>query len=328
MAFLISTRMDFSKRFPILKLIPEATPVHSLPQIGEWIGHKELFVKREDLTAPVYGGNKVRNLEFLLGAALKSGAKKIVTLAPRGSNFVAALSAQAATVDLPVEIFQFNPASSALIDAQDSFSRNFGVKIKKFGPGKYLGSIRGGLSAPFARDAYAIAPGGSSALGVLGHINAVFELNRQIQAGEIPLPDVIVVGVGTCGTMAGLIAGAKLVGIRSEVIGVRCVDKIICNRLRVAYLANRSFRLLNSKMRVCSKDIDLRDLAQSTYGKPLQESDSLINSVQELSGITLDTTYTSKVFSYLRSQTAIGKFAGRKILFWNTFSPAALQRAP
>ncbi len=320
--------MNIAQRFPFVNLIPGATPVHSLPLLGEWIGHRQLFVKREDQTATGYGGNKVRNLEFLLGAAIKSQAKKVITVAPRGSNFVAALSAQAAKVNLPVEVFQFNPAGSAQIDAQDAFSRELGIKVREFGPGKYLGAIRGGISVRILRNAYVISPGGSSAIGVLGPINAIFELNQQIHNGEIPAPDVIVVGAGTCGTLAGLIAGAKLSGLRSQVIGVRCVDKIVCNRLRVAYLANQAFHLLGSKMRVCSNDVDLRDLRQISYGEPLQDSDSLINTVKELSGITLDTTYTSKVFSYLRSQTFGGKLDGKRILFWNTFSPAALQSAP
>lgn len=317
--------VDLTQHFPFINLIPGPTPVHAIPQIGEWIGLSELFVKREDATAPGYGGNKVRNLEFLLGAAIKARAQKIVTLAPRGSNFVAALSAQAARVDLPVEIFQFNPASSALIDAQDAFSRKFGVRVHEFGPGKYAGAIRGTLSMRLERNAYEIAPGGSSAIGVLGHVNAVFELAQQIRAGEIPMPNLIVVGAGTCGTLAGLIVGLKLTGLPTQVIGVRCVDKIVCNRLRVAQLANETLRLLGSSMRVRRADVDLRDIGGISYGRPLEGSHQLISDVRALSGIVLDTTYTSKVFTFLRSESSRGGFAGKKVLFWNTFSPAALR---
>lgn len=317
--------MRLAQHFPFFKLITEPTPVYAIPQIGEWVGHKDLFVKREDVTASTYGGNKVRNLEFLLGAALHSKAKKIVTLAPRGSNFVAALAAQAARAEIPTEVFQFKPASSNLINAQDRFSRSFGVRVHEFGGGKYMGALCGGAFLHFIRDSYFIAPGGSSPTGVLGHINAVFELVQQIKNGEIPPPDIIIVGAGTCGTLAGLIAGLKLAAMPTKVIGVRCVDKIVCNRFRVAHLANKTLRLLKSKTRICWMDVDLRDPGQVSYGQPLEGSDQLISEVEKLSGIVLDTTYTSKVFNFLCTEISQGKFEGKKILFWNTFSPAALK---
>ncbi len=317
--------MDLTRHFPFINLIPEPTAVHSIPEVGEWIGHQKLFVKREDATAPGYGGNKVRNLEFLLGAAIDSRAKKVVTLAPRGSNFVAALSAQAVRVALPVEIFQFSPASSALIDAQDAFSRRLGARVHRFGSNKYAGAICGSLAVHFMRDAYVIAPGGSSALGVLGHIKAVFELAQQIRGGEVPTPDVIVVGAGTCGTLAGLIAGVKLSGLKTQVIGVRCVDKIVCNRARVAHLANQALRLLGANTRIQRAEVDLQDIGPIAYGRPLERSEQLISSVRSLSGIVLDTTYTSKVFTFLKSEVARGSFVGKNVMLWNTFSPAALQ---
>jgi 1-aminocyclopropane-1-carboxylate deaminase/D-cysteine desulfhydrase-like pyridoxal-dependent ACC family enzyme len=317
--------MDLANRFPFQKLIQNPTPVHALPLVGEWIGHTQLFVKREDVTAPGYGGNKVRNLEFILGAAIHSRAHKVVTLAPRGSNFIAALAAQAARIGMPVEVFQFNPASSALIDMQDQFTRRWGTKVHEFHAGLYSGVIGGELAMRLEPNAFRISPGGSSALGVLGHIQAVFELAEQIRKGEIPEPHIIVVGAGTCGTLAGLIAGVKLAGLRTQIIGVRCVDKIVCNRFRVARLANAALKLLGSRLKIRHSDVDLRDIGRIAYGQPLAQSDQLIRDVRVLSGIELDTTYTTKVFTFLRRAAAQGELAARNVLLWNTFSPAALQ---
>ena len=45
-------------------------------------GGVEIWVKREDLLPLAFGGNKLRNLEFLVGAALAEGADTLVTTRP------------------------------------------------------------------------------------------------------------------------------------------------------------------------------------------------------------------------------------------------------
>ena len=55
-------------RFPLLD---GPSPLHALPRFSEALGGRvELWVKREDLLPLAFGGNKLRNLEFLVGAAL------------------------------------------------------------------------------------------------------------------------------------------------------------------------------------------------------------------------------------------------------------------
>jgi 1-aminocyclopropane-1-carboxylate deaminase/D-cysteine desulfhydrase-like pyridoxal-dependent ACC family enzyme len=52
------------------------TPVEKLEQLGKDIGINHLFIKRDDLSGKVYGGNKIRKLEFLLSHALRTGNSK------------------------------------------------------------------------------------------------------------------------------------------------------------------------------------------------------------------------------------------------------------
>ena len=51
------------------------TPVVALDGLGA-----DLYVKRDDLSSALYGGNKVRKLEWLLGAARRAGAHTVVTM--------------------------------------------------------------------------------------------------------------------------------------------------------------------------------------------------------------------------------------------------------
>jgi 1-aminocyclopropane-1-carboxylate deaminase/D-cysteine desulfhydrase-like pyridoxal-dependent ACC family enzyme len=310
-----------------IPLVNGPTPVHELDGAQDWAGGARLYVKREDATDTVYGGNKVRNLEFLLGDALQKKARKVVTLAPLGSNFVAALAAQSRRVGIPSDIFHFVPAESRQIELHAHFSARQGSRLRISGGGRYLGTLGAGtallLDTLKNPDNYWISPGGSSALGVLGHINATLELAMQIQRGEIPEPDYLIVGVGTCGTLAGILAGIRLMGLKTRVIGVRCVDPLVCNAYRVVALANAALKMLGVRARILRSDVDLRDHGKVSYANPLEGAEDLIREVKARSGITLDTTYTTKVFSFLKSWTDSGKAQGKSVLYWNTFSPGA-----
>lgn len=311
------------------RLIETPTPVHALSGARELLGHDRFFVKREDLTDSLYGGNKVRNLEFLLGTALARGARKVVTMAPLGSNFVGALSAQAKRTGLESEIFHFIPGQvSPQMAAHAAFSENLGSALRISGGGKYLSAAMAQakmLTSLANRQTVGLPPGGSSALGVLGHVNALLELNDQILAGEIPEPDFLVVGVGTCGTMAGLLAGLKIARLKTQVIGIRCVDPIVCNAYHISSLANGALKLLGVSERVRAKEVQLHTATGTIYGQPLAGANTLIGEVREKSGIELDTTYTTKVFASLQAMARAGKFADSDVLFWNTYSPAAVK---
>ena len=71
-------------RFPLLD---GPSPFQPLPRFSAALGDDaEIWVKREDLLPIAFGGNKLRNLEFLIGAALAEGADALVTSGRRWSN--------------------------------------------------------------------------------------------------------------------------------------------------------------------------------------------------------------------------------------------------
>src|SRR5271165_3541870 len=77
------------------------TPVGRLSPLST--DRSELWVKRDDLTNPEYGGNKVRKLERLLARALERGARRIVTVGAAGSHHVLATAIFGRRVGLEVE---------------------------------------------------------------------------------------------------------------------------------------------------------------------------------------------------------------------------------
>ena len=66
------------------------TPLGTFPTPVEYLTELDLWVKRDDRSGALYGGNKVRKLEFLLADAVGRGAHRIVTLSAFGSHHLLA----------------------------------------------------------------------------------------------------------------------------------------------------------------------------------------------------------------------------------------------
>jgi D-cysteine desulfhydrase len=162
-------------------------------------------------------------------------------------------------------------------------------------------------------------------LGVLGHANAYLEVVDQM--GD-SLSKRIIVGAGTCGTISGLIVGSILEGSGTKITGVRCAEPLICNRRRVASLVNQTFKFLELPNRISAQDVDIQDAPGNvSYALPLRDSVHLMEEFEGLEGVRLDSTYTVKVVAYLRSALQMGRYNSEKLMYWHTYSPAAVKSA-
>ena len=74
------------ERSPRVELAHLPTPLEALPRFSEALGGPPLFIKRDDCTGLVFGGNKTRHNEFLLAHALEQGADMFVWGAGVQSN--------------------------------------------------------------------------------------------------------------------------------------------------------------------------------------------------------------------------------------------------
>src|SRR5512139_4068290 len=71
-----------ARRIPHRPFLDGPTPVERVTVPGV----PELFVKRDDRCTKLYGGNKPRKLEFVLGDALARGARRLVTTGGIGTH--------------------------------------------------------------------------------------------------------------------------------------------------------------------------------------------------------------------------------------------------
>ena len=120
------------------------------------------------------------------------------------------------------------------------------------------------------RDVRWIPPGGTSPLGMLGHVNAALELAQQVSRGEMPAPARVVLPVGSGGTAAGLALGLAIAGMDTMVVGARVAPRIAAGRARVLALARRArsyFERLTRRAHSARRSVASRDRPQCLRGR-------------------------------------------------------------
>ncbi|MBU2551244.1 MAG: pyridoxal-phosphate dependent enzyme [Proteobacteria bacterium] len=312
-------------RIPWMRLVPCPTPVHRLEAVSARFGH-EVWIKRDDLTSPEYGGNKPRKLEFLLARAAASDKRVLLTGGGIGSNHALAtayfgrqqgfqvildLCRQPVTEHacLKLRLFQALGARMHYVGGQSGFA------VRHI--------LAGRLRHP---DVFFIPPGGSDFTGTLGYVEAGLEIAGQIERKEMPVPETVFIALGSGGSMAGLVLGLKIGGIGSRVVGVRVATPLAANTWRVTVLARltaRGLRRIDSFPRlpaiVPSDAPVVGDQYGAGYGHATPAGREAAGMMLELEGIRLDPTYTAKAFAALLGHIRAGAAEG-PVLFLNTYS--------
>jgi len=312
------------------------TPVEVFPLDG--VPEGNLYVKRDDRSGISYGGNKPRKLEFIIGAALARGARRLVTSGGLGTNHGLATTilgreaGLAATLVLVPQPVTDAVRRSLLLHAAYGADLVFGASIP-------AAALRGG--AAIARAAlrgerpFLVATGGSSTLGTLGFVSAGLELAEQVRGGALPEPAEVWVAVGSGGTLAGLAAGLRLAGLASRVVGVLVTDILPPSPRRLARAANAALSRLRAlgaevpELAIAPSDFDLvRDQLGPGYGSPTAAGREAVAAAARC-GVHLETTYTGKALAALIERASRAARPDRPVLFWNTYSGVDVEaRAP
>lgn len=267
------------------------------------------------------GGNKARALEFLL-ADLRPG-DHVVTVGSAGSTHALAVAVYAKRLGARVSVgrWQQEMNSTATRVARQLEENTERAPIFRSPIGAYAWAWR-----RRRRGARWIPAGGSTPLGILGHVNAGLELVEQIDAGQLPPPTRVVVPLGTGGTAAGLALAFRIAQRDIEVVGARVVPRIVARKRRVLNLAHRTARLIEqltgeSVPRVGRRDITIaHDTYGGAYGRETEAAKMAAARLQATAAISLDATYSAKAFALALDLASRGP-----TLFWLTFDSRILR---
>lgn len=312
---------------PVFPLADLPTPVVRASALSAALG-TEIWIKRDDLTAARYGGNKVRKLELLLGVARARGAKSIVTMGALGSHHVLATGLYAREAGLRVLAPLMRQPMTDHVRANLRATLAAGVEVVP------VSGIAGAFASGLALAARALREdgvrplfvvfGGSNATGTIGYVDAGAELAAQVERGELPAPDRVFVALGSGGTAAGALAGMRLAGLPAELHAVVVAEGGAFGAARVRWLARGALAELRKvapelpRPELSGLVIDRAELGRG-YGHETASAAEAIQLAASLEGLTLEPTYTGKTLAALVRE-ARGALRGRRLLYWHTLS--------
>jgi 1-aminocyclopropane-1-carboxylate deaminase/D-cysteine desulfhydrase-like pyridoxal-dependent ACC family enzyme len=245
------------EKIPYISLGEFPSPVQKLQRLGMELGVDRLYIKRDDLSGRLYGGNKPRKLEFILGDVIRSGVKEVITFGGAGSNHALATAIYARQSGIKSISMLMPQPNARYVRHNLLMSHCCGAELYRCGarlesvwnmPLVYLATIYQLLRCRLKSGSFPrlIPPGGSSPLGAIGFVNAAFELKEQIANGDMPEPEYIYVACGTMGTAAGLILGLRVANLKCRVVSVRVTGQKFVNTKRMLELIDRTNSLIHS----------------------------------------------------------------------------------
>ncbi len=340
--FLPSSTLALERGLPSLQgklhrvaLASLPTRVHRLSRLEAELGAASLWVKRDDESCSLYGGNKPRKLEFLLAEALRSGKKTVLTTGGIGTHHGLATALCARALGLHTILLLLKQPVTASVRKSLLLDFAAGAEMH-YAPSVPRLTARGlrvvGRAMWQQELPYIIPTGGTSVLGTLGYVNAAFELREQITAGELPEPDYIFLPVGSGGTYAGLVLGAKFAGLRCRVVGVMVTDILAPGPVRLARMANKTLHYLRSLADVPNPSVGRDDFPivdgyiGPGYGATTDSGRAARDRLERLEGIHLDTTYTAKCLAALIDAVRAPPYRQARVLFWNTYNSVDVEK--
>ncbi len=317
--------------FPRLPLAACPTALEPLERLTRQLrtAHRAapaVWVKCDDCIGPAMGGNKARKLEFLMADAQRRGARRVVTFGGLQSNHARMTAAVARQLGIEPHLFYFerrpreltgNLLLNSLLDAKLHFVPLGGSGVKSMETTNRLVRL---LSLLRVGPCYFIPVGGHNALGGLGYVVAAMEIHNQVAA--LGLQNVtLITPVGTGSTLAGLVAGLRLLDSPVRVLGIDVGKLWRAFPLCIAKLAKELCALLGERRSFAPADIPIVEerYVGAAYGVPSPQGNAAVHRLAQCEGILLDPVYTGKAMAGLLDLAEQGYFgADANAIFLHT----------
>jgi len=297
-------------RFP---LFDHPSPLQPLPRFCDALGGRaEIWIKREDLLPLAFGGNKLRNLEFLVGAALADGADTLITSGRRWSNHARLTAAAGARAGVAVHLVLSGPP----LDPPGPgvrLAQSFGATIHQLATADR--DEREAKVAEIADDVtarggspYVIGVGGTGAVGAYGQLLAGQEVVAQADEIELGI-DRVVLATATGGTQAGLLAGLPPATRVTGIVVARTADEL---RPVIA----RTVTELGARIDPADIELDERFMGGG-YGRPTAAAREAGDLLARTEAILVDPIYTAKALAGLLGGVRSGVWDSEQIVFWH-----------
>lgn len=297
------------------------TPLEQMPRLSLELGGPRIWVKRDDCSGLLTGGNKTRKLEYLIAEALSERADSVITFGAVQSNHARQTAAACAKVGLECHLVLTRRVASHSID----YETNGNVLLNRLcGANTHLtdkNETEATTKKLLARlknegkKIYLIPPGGSNATGALGYVQCALELSQQFSDQKIRKP-ILIHASASAGTQSGLIFGFKSLGLSLKTIGVNVYhDQPDSLKEKIQDLLEQ----LNLKHRLSNNDLNAKGSINidhsylgEGYGIPSRNTIDAIKLTASLEGIAFDPVYSGKALEAVIDQINLGYFGSEQ----------------
>ena len=289
------------------------TPLHELPNLRKAMGGPRLFIKREDLSGLVLGGNKTRVVERLLAYAKERGANAIVASGYLESNLCLHLTAGARRLNMETGLVLFadkrprlqgnvllqkiiaprvrvrmvegDPRSPALFDRRDEEMEKMAQEFSA--GGYYPCTINLRLSE-------------HCCLSASGWVDGAEELCQQLKEQNIAASH-LVTAVGSGATAAGLMLGCYLLGSPLKIIGIAIRGYEAESRDNILRTANDTADYIGAGVRFKPEDVMVYNYSYMPYRYDIISRQCLeaMQLLAHTEGIFLDPIHTGRAMVVL-----------------------------
>ena len=290
-------------KLPRLDLAHLPTPLEEAPRFADRIGAGRIFVKRDDCTGLLFGGNKTRHNEFLLAEALRQGADLVLWGAGVQSNNCRQTAAACARLGLECRLLLSRAAHDDDVQGNLLLDHLMGAKIDIVDAP--LGPELDGLLAARAeehrragRKVFAWDREKGRPLAAVSYTLCLAEIVDDLRALGLQPTTIYCAAAGATG--AGLALGRAVLGLTAAVrlvLPIRWPWKVAED---MAVVANAAAGLLGLPHRLRPADIDAtEDFVGPGYGQITREGREALDLLARTEGILLDPVYTSKALAAL-----------------------------
>ena len=311
--------------FPRTPLLTGPTAMEPLANMSADLG-LDLWIKRDDLTGLGGGGNKIRQLEFYLGAAQAEGADTILITGAVQSNYVRSAAAAAAKCGMRavLQLEERVPGKGAIYRSSGNvlLGKLLGAEHIQYPEGEdeagadkalrdHADDLRKAGRVPY------VIPLGlhNKPTGTLGYMMAAKEVLEQ-DGGF----DAVVIPSGSGATHMGMLAGLRALGSDIPVHGICVRRDAEAQAARLQEVATRLAAMIGVPEWVTPADIVVHDSALAPgYGRIGPKTRDAIHQMAAREGLFLDPVYSGKCFAGLIDLIQAGTIApGARVLFVHT----------
>jgi D-cysteine desulfhydrase len=306
------------------------TPLDEMPNLTRALGGPRLLVKRDDLTGLAGGGNKTRKLEYLMADALANKCDVVITAGGPQSNHCRQTAAAAAICQMECHLVLGGepqpPSGNLLYDQLLGATVHWTPKSRR---SERMDNLAAQLKSE-GRRPYVIPVGGSTSLGAVGYVAAMFELVDQLERDKRTVHRLLF-ATSSGGTQAGILLGARLAGFTGAITAIS-IDQppdgdSNCTFLAgVCEIAHGAAQLLGSSERLSLHNFHTNyDYLGAGYGIVGDLEREAIRLLARTEGLLVGPVYTARAAGAMIDLIRRGVFPSNEtVLFWHTGDDVAL----